>query len=235
MSKKTCNENIPVYKKWNKVEKFYIENTTDRLACDVAEDLNRTEGSVKAARSRMIQVINAFPNPKYEACSGCEAGWREKGNASDIEKTVEILRLVACKRDLILKYNMLPPVKPIYTVQEVLDNTCMGGCTLEFSITAPQVNPYCSGIYFLWEDGDVVYVGSSQDIRTRLAGHPKERRSMRVSWLPCRMDNLRNSECFYIWSLSPRLNGETTQDLKHSECQHVVKELLGARPRLVDE
>lgn len=217
MSKKTG--------KWDKVEKFYIENTADRLACDVAKDLNRTEAAVKSARSRMIQVTNMFPNRKYEVCSGCEAGWREKGDASDIEKTIEILRLVSCKRDLINKHHMLPPEKPIYTVQEVLDKTHVNG-TCNFDKTlAFQVNPSCSGIYFLWEDGDIVYVGSSQNIRTRLAGHPKERRSMRVSWFHCSMDSLRNTECFYIWSLSPRLNGETTQDLKHSECQHVVKEL----------
>jgi predicted transcriptional regulator len=39
MSKKTG--------KLNKVEKFYIENNTDKNAAEIAQDLNRTEASVK--------------------------------------------------------------------------------------------------------------------------------------------------------------------------------------------
>ena len=167
-----------------------------------------------------------FSTEEHSLCSGCDAGWRAKRNISDIEKTVEILRLVSCKRDLVLKHNMPPPPNAIYTVQEVLDNTTIGGvCDLKFPITHTNVDPCCSGIYFLWEHGEIVYVGSSKDIRARLLGHPKAKPNAKVSWLSWRLDSMRNAECFYIWSLSPKLNGETISDLEHTEYNNIAKEI----------
>ena len=36
---------------------------------------------------------------------------------------------------------------------------------------------------------------------------------------------MRNAECFYIWSLSPKLNGETISDLEHTEYNNIAKEI----------
>ena len=73
-----------------------------------------------------------------------------------------------------------------------------------------------SGIYFAWENGEVVYVGKADDIKRRLSGkHHKIEDHMPISYIKLPRGMLYRTECFYIWLLGPMLNGEIVKDSYH--------------------
>lgn len=63
-----------------------------------------------------------------------------------------------------------------------------------------------SGIYFLWKDEVVEYVGQSVNVSNRLRGHTKTTRDDRVSMLPFPKEELNFAEAYYIGSLRPCRN-----------------------------
>ena len=63
-----------------------------------------------------------------------------------------------------------------------------------------------TGVYFLLHRGEVVYVGQSVNVYSRIAQHTfKEFDSF--AYIPCRECNLDKLESLYIHVLQPRLNG----------------------------
>lgn len=66
--------------------------------------------------------------------------------------------------------------------------------------------PPCSGIYFLWWDGVVSYVGQSISVRSRLSNHEKLPHADYVSWVEIDLSQLDFAECWYIGLLKPPLN-----------------------------
>jgi len=80
-----------------------------------------------------------------------------------------------------------------------------------------------AGIYFFWEGGKVAYVGKANDIFKRIKSHKSNNKvnmDMPLSWLDFPKSSLYNTECFYIWCLSPKLNGETIQDSHYILDEH---------------
>lgn len=70
--------------------------------------------------------------------------------------------------------------------------------------------PERSGIYFLFEDGAVAYVGQSINLRARISvGHHNYNRGDTCSWLEFPQEKLTYSECYYIWATRPWRNGGT--------------------------
>ena len=71
--------------------------------------------------------------------------------------------------------------------------------------------PDYSGIYFVWENDIVVYVGRSIQIsnRVRLDNHQNINKSDLLSFLPFNIDELMYAECFYIGLLKPVKNRAT--------------------------
>jgi len=65
-----------------------------------------------------------------------------------------------------------------------------------------------SGIYFLMDDSEVVYVGQSVDIESRVLIHVKEgrKRFQHYSFFECDIDDLNEMESYFIWYFQPRLN-----------------------------
>lgn len=71
--------------------------------------------------------------------------------------------------------------------------------------------PSASGVYFVWENKQVVYVGESVDLRRRLAaGHEHFKGDRKVSFVVCDTRQRRRLEAFYIGLLDPSLNKEST-------------------------
>lgn len=65
-----------------------------------------------------------------------------------------------------------------------------------------------SGIYFLWRDDEIVYVGRANCISTRLSGHHVAEPTDFVSVVEMPAGESWVAEPYYIWKLRPRLNGE---------------------------
>lgn len=68
--------------------------------------------------------------------------------------------------------------------------------------------PEDTGVYFIWQDGAVEYVGQSANLRQRLCRHPRIVKSDQpVSWIVFDSFDRLRAEAFYLWLLWPPLNG----------------------------
>ena len=84
------------------------------------------------------------------------------------------------------------------------------------AIPLPQIDPdkrgaglpRVSGIYFLWDEGKVVYVGQAKKLcdRLRLGSHHILTKNHRISFLFVNQNELTWAECYYIGIARPRLN-----------------------------
>ena len=72
----------------------------------------------------------------------------------------------------------------------------------------PHIGPIC-GIYFLCEGNEVVYVGQSVDIVSRITTHYREKSKEfdRAFWIPVSQSELNEVEAAFILHLRPRLHG----------------------------
>lgn len=66
-----------------------------------------------------------------------------------------------------------------------------------------------SGVYFLLDGDEVVYVGQSVNVYSRIGQHTGKRFD-RYAFVPCPIDALDRLESLYIHCLRPRLNGMQT-------------------------
>ena len=70
-----------------------------------------------------------------------------------------------------------------------------------------------SGVYFLLEGNEVVYVGQAVNVYSRIGQHT-DKRFDRYAFVPCAVDSLDRLESLYIHCLRPRLNGNQRNDAK---------------------
>ena len=70
-----------------------------------------------------------------------------------------------------------------------------------------------SGVYFLIQGEEVIYVGQSVNIYSRIAQHP-DKRFDRYAFVPCEVEVLDKLESLYIHTLKPRLNGNASKQEK---------------------
>jgi hypothetical protein len=64
---------------------------------------------------------------------------------------------------------------------------------------------YC-GVYFLRSEGEVVYVGQSVNVFSRISNH-REKKFDSFTVVPCEREHLDSLESLYIHTLRPKLNG----------------------------
>jgi hypothetical protein len=64
-----------------------------------------------------------------------------------------------------------------------------------------------SGVYFLIADREIVYVGQSVNVYSRIDEHAKGKDFDRYAYVPCPIEMLDKLESLYIHCLRPRLNG----------------------------
>lgn len=64
----------------------------------------------------------------------------------------------------------------------------------------------CPGVYFLCLGGEVVYVGQSHDVVTRVMQHVGVKEFDRWYWLPVEIEKLNEVEADFIRSIKPRGN-----------------------------
>lgn len=82
--------------------------------------------------------------------------------------------------------------------------------------------PECPGIYFVAEDGRVVYIGQSINVKRRFIQHHRamdfaELDDPKVYWKSCEVEELQKTEQDYIDKFNPRLN---------------INRVIGRTPRL---
>ena len=97
------------------------------------------------------------------------------------------------------KYFFPPPPSPEFSIEE-----------------APQATDG-SGVYFLYKDDVLVYVGESLCVRTRLLNHPHRRHVNCCSVIECDKFQRKRLEAFYIGVMNPRWNRESSDCVETSD------------------
>jgi hypothetical protein len=89
--------------------------------------------------------------------------------------------------------------------------------------------PSTSGIYFLIKDNEVVYVGQSIAISTRVRTHMQEncKDFNYYAYIECKQEHLNIMESLYIHSLRPSLNGKQVHDKRVPMAPISLHKLLG--------
>ena len=70
--------------------------------------------------------------------------------------------------------------------------------------------PASAGVYFIYEDQSIVYVGESINLRKRLRRHLHLTPSRKVTVIQCDVSQRKRLESFYIGVVNPPLNREST-------------------------
>lgn len=97
----------------------------------------------------------------------------------------------------------------------VLSSTLTGKVLLreeEIAKAAAPWNKAC-GVYFLLDGEEVVYIGQSVSIYSRIAQH-QDKNFDRFAFVPCRPNELDVLESLYIHCLRPRMNGDQRDGAK---------------------
>ncbi len=63
-------------------------------------------------------------------------------------------------------------------------------------------------VYFLLDGDDVVYVGQSVSLQTRIISHKKDKKFDRVVYISCDRERLDEVEGTFIRALKPKFNGK---------------------------
>lgn len=73
-----------------------------------------------------------------------------------------------------------------------------------------------SGVYFLIANNEVVYVGQSVNVYSRISEHVSGKCFDRYAYVPCAVELLDKLESLYIHCLRPRLNGNLNGQIKRA-------------------
>lgn len=71
------------------------------------------------------------------------------------------------------------------------------------NLPAPK---WVTGIYFLFDGDEIVYVGQSVDIMTRIGAHLRDKIFDSFNYIECGLRDLNNLEATYILELKPKYN-----------------------------
>jgi hypothetical protein len=89
-----------------------------------------------------------------------------------------------------------------------------------------QKVPTSSGVYFIWREGGLAYVGESVNLKQRLTcSHERVEDGDDVSWLLFPEHALTSSEAFYIGIGRPWSNGRAKKGLKSLSAKTSLKQL----------
>lgn len=69
------------------------------------------------------------------------------------------------------------------------------------------------GVYFLIDQNEIVYVGQSVNIYSRITQHAVDKIFDRYAFVPCLKEHLDKLESLYIHFLQPKLNGFNTNGI----------------------
>ena len=170
-----------------------------------------------------IQTLTVKETSEFlDVTPACLAKWRRQGTGP---RHVKVGRLVRYRATEIKKFGMnhsdvsesLPEPVPEITVKQkierpilILDRTM--AVTVLRGCEPVDCFPKCPGVYVFNLDDRVLYVGSSQNLRSRLGRHHHRAQLLRWPEIKCRIIsclNYREVEEWLIEELWPILNGKS--------------------------
>jgi hypothetical protein len=154
-----------------------------------------------------------FKTPEQRSASAKKAHATRKANKEWLDKKRQDaliypeslkIQIVALETRLaeLSNFEKMSVVSAALTNKTLLDGEQIARLALPWSKS--------SGVYFLVQDQEVVYVGQSVNIYSRIAQHP-DKKFDKYAFVPCEIEMLDKLESLYIHTLKPRLNGNATK------------------------
>lgn len=138
---------------------------------------------------------------EYETKTGHEAEYQELLS----EKQKQFDEEVARQKEYTEKAKKEAVREAVFQLPEILRQIISGAVVL-YDIT--QMTGRMCGIYFLINDGEIVYVGQSVNVFSRVSSHAQAGKQFTsVKFLPCEPEKMNEIEGLLIRLLSPKLNG----------------------------
>ena len=154
---------------------------------DIKLPVVRMERSQKAARGVHLNALAAYLDENMQKASSRQGAWQQAA--------VKAFRLFRPGDDLSERQRRSPDFDAVKHVADL-----------------PKIRPDtdATGVYFLFEADECVYVGQSINVHSRVRDHHRDRLLRKTfdtySWVPCVQEDLNSLELFYIRALLPKLN-----------------------------
>lgn len=207
--------------------KLVIERMLLRLSRQYARDSvlayawDRNNGNVL---DYLTYALKQEFGPLSKACKLAQEAKPQRISRFERERKIkraELSRQLRKARKRLLELNAL--VSELGCQVEGLQNTLTINLNAEHlmqlpSVPAPSIPcsklgdglPSVSGIYFVWRDGRLIYIGQSVNISNRCRfGHHVASPGDLLSWVPVEVQDLTYAECFYIALARPSHNRGT--------------------------
>jgi len=176
------------------------------------KDKERLKQSQEAARRRVEASIRRMEKYKkkeeelsYQALKSkaVKAVTKEAGQKAAKQIAKDRMRSTIEGINTLYAEHIYPPV-PLAPMADIPSSSKKGSGRI------PEEEggiPECSGVYFIWSDGVVTYVGQSVSLAGRVVkSHERVAEGDRVSWVPINKCDLDFAESFYIGILRPYRN-----------------------------
>ena len=98
---------------------------------------------------------------------------------------------------------------------------------------AKPINSW-GGVYFLIKESDIVYVGQSVNVFSRLQQHMSEKDFDKFTYLPLPKLYFDKVESFYIHMLRPKLNGKLGNNTGRLQAPQSLEEVINFKSDLFD-
>ncbi|HGA7692125.1 TPA: GIY-YIG nuclease family protein [Salmonella enterica subsp. enterica serovar Virchow] len=147
------------------------------------------------------------PEKRKATCAKAQATRKANREKREAEKQATLLRLDPLRKEVADLEKRLYALRDIERMS--IASAELTGKTLltprEISTAALPWN-HATGVYFLLDGDDVVYVGQSRNVYSRISSHPGKNFN-RYAFVPCAVEALDKLESLYIHLLRPKLNG----------------------------
>jgi hypothetical protein len=160
---------------------------------DTGDTLNQMRNKTPEERRAIAAKSHATRRARREAEAA--ARWEARIYASGLREEIAALE------------RRLAELKRMETMQ-VASAALTGNSLLRADEIAAAAHPWekASGVYFLLDGNEVVYVGQAVNVYSRIGQHI-DKRFYRYAFVPCPVDALDILESLYIHLLRPRFNG----------------------------
>ncbi|EJJ8796738.1 GIY-YIG nuclease family protein [Salmonella enterica] len=152
------------------------------------------------------------PEKRKAICAKGQATRKANREKREAEKKATLLRLDPLRKevaDLETRLFALRDIERMSVAGAELTGTTL---LMPHEIAAAALPwKHATGVYFLLDGDDVVYVGQSRNVYARISSHPAKNFN-RYAFVPCAVEALDKLESLYIHLLRPKLNGRKPDD-----------------------
>lgn len=163
--------------------------------------------SDRASAEESWGMHSLTPEARKAICAKGQATRKANRQKREAEKQATLLRLDPLRKEVADLEARLSALRDIERMS-VAGAELTGKTLLMPHEIAAAALPWkhATGVYFLLDGDDVVYVGQSQNVYSRISSHPAKNFN-RYAFVACAVEALDKLESLYIHLLRPKLNG----------------------------